>query len=352
MRAPIAPPDPTAFAVAGPQTPSHRCLDLPASAPPALITVVDTEEAFDWSAPFDAANRAVDHMASIHRVQDLFEAQGVVPCYLASYPIVSQAEGFRTLAPHVQAGRAIIGAHLNPWVTPPHREPLSAWNSYPGNLPCELEAAKLAELAVRIERSLGVRPTIYKAGRHGKGPNTEAILEDQGFEIDLSPAPPMDYRADGGPDYRHHPVRPFLFGRQRRLLCLPGTGAFVGAVAGLGPVLHPLLERREVAPLRPLAIASRLRLLERIRLSPEGFSLAEMMRLVRALLARGQRTFVLSFHSPSVVPGNTPYVRSDAELAAFLERLRAFLARFQGELHGRFVTPGALKAELERLAPE
>jgi len=221
-----------------------------------------------------------------------------------------------------------------------------------GNLPRELEAAKLAELAGRIERSLGVRPTIYKAGRHRKGPNTEATLEDLGFEIDLSPAPPMDYRADGGPDYRRHPVRPFLFGRQRRLLCLPGTGAFVGAVAGLGPVLHPLLERPEVAPLRPLGVASRLRLLERIRLSPEGFSLAEMMRLVRALLARGQRTFVLSFHSPSVVPGNTPYVRSDAELAAFLERLRACLARFQGELHGRFVTPGALKAELERLAPE
>lgn len=207
-------------------------------------------------------------------------------------------------------------------------------------------------MAVQIERALGVRPTIYKAGRHGKGPNTEAILEDQGFEIDLSPAPPMDYSADGGPDYRRHPVRPVLFGRERRLLCLPGTGAFVGAVAALGPLLHPLLERREVAPLRPLAIASRLRLLERIGLSPEGFSLAEMMRLVRALLARGQRTFVLSFHSPSVVLGNTPYVRSEAELAAFLERLQGFLARFQDELHGRFVAPHAFKAELEQLAPE
>ena len=39
-----------------------------------------------------------------------------------------------------------------------------------------------------------------------------------------------------------------------------------------------------------------------------------MRRLTRALLARGQRTFVLSLHSPSVVPGNTPYVRSDADL--------------------------------------
>ena len=105
-----------------------------------------------------------------------------------------------------------------------------------------------------------------------------------------------------------------------------------------------------MAWLRAPAIASRLRLLERIRLTPEGHTFAEMRRLTRALLARGQRIFVLSFHSPSVVPGNTPYVTSEAELDAFLERLRRFLVMFRDELHGRFVTPHALKAELERLA--
>jgi hypothetical protein len=325
--------------------------DLPASAPPALITVIDTEEAFDWAAPFDPASRSVEHMAAIGRVQAIFDAQGVVPCYLVSYPIVAQQAGYRPLAPYLEAGRAIIGAHLNPWVTPPHAEAVSARNSYPGNLPPPLEAAKLAALAARVERALGIRPTLYKAGRHGKGPSTEGILEAQGFEVDLSPAPPTDCRADGGPDYRHESPRPFWFGRGRRLLCLPGTGAFVGAAAALGPALQPLLERRRVAWLRPVAIASRLRLLERLRLTPEGFTLAEMLRLTRALLARGQRTFVLSFHSPSVVPGNTPYVRSDAELAAFLGRLRGFLAWFCHDLHGRFITPHALKAELERLPP-
>jgi hypothetical protein len=283
----------------------------------------------------------------------VFDALAVVPSYLVSYAIASQEAGYRPLEPYLAAARALIGAHLNPWATPPQREPLSPANSYPGNLPRQLEAAKLVALSRQIERALGVRPTVYKAGRYGKGANTEAILEEQGFEVDISPAPAMDLRADSGPDYTRHSARPFLFGRGRRLLCLPNTGAFIGALHELGPVLHPLMERGSVARLRLPAIASRLHLLQRLRLTPEGYTLAELKRLTRALLARGQRTFVLSLHSPSVVPGNTPYVRNDAELAALLQRLRSYLTFFRDELHGRFVTPHALKAELEkRLALE
>jgi hypothetical protein len=330
----------------------HQFCDLPRSGRPALVAVVDTEEEFDWSAPFDRAHTAVGHMAAIHRLQDLFESLGVVPSYLVSYAIVAQEAGWRPLQPYVAAGRAVLGAHLNPWATPPFRETVNDVNSYPGNLPRELEAAKLAALCRQVERALGARPTVYKAGRYGKGPNTEAILEEQGFEIDISPAPAMDLRADGGPDYTRHAPQPFLFGQKRRLLCLPNTGAFVGWLHAFGPDLHPLMEHGSVVRLRLPAIASRLRMLERLRLTPEGYTLAEMRRLTRALLGRGQRTFVLSLHSPSVAPGNTPYVHSDADLAALLQRLRGYLTFFRDELHGRFVTPHALKAEFEQLAPQ
>jgi hypothetical protein len=330
--------------------PLHQACDLPESTSPALVVVVDTEEEFDWSAPFDRAGTAVGHMAAIGRVQDVFDTMGVIPSYLVSYAIASQEAGYRPLEPYLATGRALIGAHLNPWATPPQREQMNALNSYPGNLPRELEAAKLATLSGQIERALGVRPTIYKAGRYGKGANTEAILEEQEYEVDLSPAPAMDFRADGGPDFTRHSAQPFLFGQRRRLLRLPNTGAFVGWLHEQGPVLQPILAARAAGWLHLPAIAARLRLLERMRLTPEGHTLAEMRRLTRALLARGQRTFVLSLHSPSVVPGHTPYVRSDAELRALLGRLQGYLAFFRDELSGRFLTPLALKAELEQLA--
>jgi hypothetical protein len=94
--------------------PPHRYCDVPESGAPALVAVVDTEEEFDWSAPFDRANTAVGHMAAIHRVQEVFDALGVVPSYLVSYSIVAQKAGYRHLDPYVAAGRAVIGAHLNP----------------------------------------------------------------------------------------------------------------------------------------------------------------------------------------------------------------------------------------------
>ena len=60
-----------------------------------------------------------------------------------------------------------MGAHLHPWVTPPHEEVVCLVNSYPCNLPDDLERRKLRVLSDAIEARLGRRATVYKAGRHG-----------------------------------------------------------------------------------------------------------------------------------------------------------------------------------------
>jgi hypothetical protein len=53
-----------------------------------------------------------------------------------------------------------------------------------------------------------------------------------------------------------------------------------------------------------------------------------MCRLCRTLLERGHRIVTLSYHSPSLQPGNTPYVRDQRDLALFLDRLSGFLSFF------------------------
>jgi hypothetical protein len=313
---------------------------------PGLIVVVDTEEEFDWNAPFSRGATSVSHMAEIGRLQAICDRHGVRPAYLVDYPIATDPLSLGALRPLIAAGRALVGAHLHPWVSPPHEEEVSSRNSYPGNLPPPLEREKLARLATAIERGFGVRPRMYKAGRYGIGPNSFAILEELGFAVDLSPSPPFDYSAEGGPDYTRRGLAPAWEGPGRSVLSIPGTGALVGSAASRR--LYAALNAPPLRRLRAPAIGAKLGLVERIRLSPEGHSADDMARLVRALLARGERLFVLSLHSPSVVPGHTPYARTEAERDALLDALDGLLGRFMGEFGGRPTDPLAIHAEALR----
>ncbi len=315
---------------------------LAAEGPPQLVAVVDTEEEFDWSsATYDPATSGIGHLRRIGELQALFADHGIRPVYVVDYPVASQPQGVDALAPLAAAGRALIGAHLHPWVSPPFGEALSVANTFPGNLPPAVEAEKLARLTACIAANFGRRPEIYRAGRCGVGPNTFAIAEDQGFTVDLSVAPPFDYSHDGGPDFSRCGLAPRWVGRRGTLLSIPATGALVGLLPSPG------LYRRALAPrlrhLRLPGMLSRLRLLDRLRLSPEGYDVASMRRLTEWLLGRGQRIFVLTLHSPSVEPGHTPFVRDGADRRELFARLDGFCRYFFRELGGRAADPLALR---------
>ena len=74
----------------------------------------------------------------------------------------------------------------------------------------------------------------------------------------------------------------------------------------------------------------------------------EQRRLTRALLREGHRVFSFTYHSPSLAPGNTPYVRTQADLSAFLQRIDQYLDFFTGEIGGRAATPFEVKALAEK----
>lgn len=318
---------------------------LSVSAPPQLLVVVDTEEEFDWSR-FDRANTSVDAMGDLHLGQAVCDAHGIVPTYVADYPVVTQRTGQEPLRAFLREGRATVGAHLHPWVTPPFDEEVNAHNSYPGNLPAALERAKLVALTDAIERHLGERPRVYKAGRYGIGTNTARILEAVGYDVDCSPSPAYDFSADGGPDFARCDAQPYWFGDARRLLCIPTTGAFVGCAGALGPKLWRVATGALPSALRVPGVLSRLGVLSRIRLSPEGFALSAMVRLTRFLFARGQRVFTLSYHSSTLRPGCTRYVRTGAERTAFLALMNDYFTWFRGDFGGVPTTPLLLRQRL------
>lgn len=307
-----------------------------------LVVVVDTEEEFDWSKGFSRENTAVESMRWINRVQAIFDQYRIKPVYVIDYPIASQPDGYRPLQEFYHTGRCLIGAHLHPWVNPPFEEPINAHNSFPGNLPRSLEAAKLQILGDHIGEQFGARPTIYKAGRYGVGRHTAEILEEQTYEVDLSVSPGMDYSAEGGPDFTHYSAWPYWFGKRRRLLELPLTVGFTGAMRAWGTTLHGITSR-----FHGVRLLARLGLFERTRLSPEGHPSPQLIKLVRELHRDGLRIYSFAFHSPSVEPGHTPYITSQNDLEKFIANCHRFFDFFMGELAGQPTTPLELKNDLQ-----
>jgi hypothetical protein len=127
-----------------------------------------------------------------------------------------------------------------------------------------------------------------------------------GYRLDVSVRARFDYSAEGGPDFTAHPIEPYWVGEQ--LLEVPLTTCLAGS---LGRFASLARSDRLRGPL------ARSGLLNRIPLTPEGVPVGEAKEAIERLLDQDHVLFSLSFHTPTVVPGHTPYVRDAADLRAF-----------------------------------
>ncbi|OCC24947.1 WalW protein [Croceicoccus estronivorus] len=296
-----------------------------------FILTVDTEEEFDWNAPFQRSGHGLDHVPHLRKFQQFCEGQQVSPIYLVDYPIATSPAAVEILRDAVASQKAEIGIQLHPWVNPPHTEDISDFNSFAGNLPADLERAKFHVLRDRIIASLGVTPLMYRAGRYGLGPGTADLLRGAGIAIDSSVRANFDYSAAGGVNFRDHPVHPYWIGEGHHLLELPLTTVFTGPLRHLGSWLYPSLWRAPT--LR--GVMARAGLLNRVPLTPEGVTAAEAIRGIDAALGQGLPLLVLSFHSPSLQPGHTPYVQHEADVDRMYDWWREVL----GHLRQKGVRP-------------
>lgn len=319
---------------------------VPVTTTPTLVVVIDTEEEFDWTARFDRHSRSVENIGFQHLAQSVFDAAGIVPTYAIDYPVATTASSIGVLQPWLQAGLCEIGAHLHPWVNPPDEEAVTPHNSFACNLPAELMRRKLTALRDAITANFGTPPMVYKAGRYGIGPETPAILRDLGFLADASVVPHLDSTDKGGPDFQGLPDRPFM--TDAGVAELPLSVHFAGQLAGWGERIYPVISRLE--RFRIPGAFSRLGLLERLRLSPEDHSFADMRRQTEAALARGHRYFMLTYHSSSLMPGGSPYSRTTTARDALVGALTNYIDYFTSMSAWTTITTNNLAAQMRARA--
>ncbi|WP_254602840.1 polysaccharide deacetylase family protein [Sphingomonas bacterium] len=285
-------------------------IDWPATFGTRFTLFVDVEEEFDWSAPPAREHRATTAMAAFPAAHRRFADRGVALTCMVDHPIATDPRSVDILTQILRDRRSTIGVQLHAWVTPPFDESLTSVNSYAGNLPPAMEAAKIDAMTHAIQIAFGRTPLAYRAGRYGIGPATLGLLAARGYRIDSSVRARYDYAADGGPDFGAIGTAAY---RDGAMIELPLTTIFTGAARRGGARLYRALGGIPHAR----GLFARAGLLSRIALTPEDMPIADALEAIEIAVGEGVRLLNLSFHSPSLVPGHTPYVRDAAALRRF-----------------------------------
>jgi hypothetical protein len=307
---------------------------------PALLVAIDTESDNQW----DATSRrhpTFDNIYALERLHQFFQRLGVRPTYVVTHPVACDPQSSDVLRRLVASGDCEIGAHHHAWETPPCEPADADRHQYALSLPLDQFGAQLESLAGAIVTHVGVRPVSYRSGRFGLSAAHVSPLEQQGFRVDSSVSPLFYEAHKGGPDFVGAPPSPYFLSYDDA--AAPGTSEVLElpVSAALNRRVPDVLARWYGRAPWPYTTRRVLRLagLAHVRwLRPSYSSTEDMMALARDLVSRRVPLLNLIFHSSEAIAGTSPYNRTDADLAAFFDRLERFLRFATRELGAKPMT--------------
>jgi hypothetical protein len=309
-----------------------------------VICSVDTEED-DWEPRRDGVT--VNNVGQLPRLSELMGALNAPVTYFVTHAVAADAASCRVLRKLVDQGNSEIGAHLHPWNTPPLTESISPPNLMLNNLPASLQFSKLRQLTDRLGDAFGLAPASFRAGRSGLGSSTIDVIRRCGYTIDSSVMPFYDLRPVHGPTFVGAPNRAYCIGENGNalgpldagpILEIPVSSAYSRVPFERWDAIHRRLGSRVGRAIRLPGLAARAGLVSKLALKPELESVKDMLRLARTLIGQGCSHLQIMWHSPSLLPGTSPFVRTPAERDRLLARIRGFVEGLRQTGPVRFVT--------------
>ena len=294
-----------------------------------FVLSVDTEEEWDWSGPFPQHQFSVKNSRNIPKFQAFCDNLGIKPTYFVDYAIADDPDSVNALKVPLSKGNCEIGGHLHPWCNPPVEEDVSnVDNSHAINLPLDLVERKLENLNLKLEEAFGRKPRSFRSGRWGTNGTMLKLLAEKGYVVDSSIHP---YYADVPFSYHDAPDTPFwpsyecctTDGVQREIYEVPVTAGYNKPDFSFWNRLHLALSKPPFSHLRLVGILWKLGVMRKTQLSPELADADSMIALVKAALAGGHQVIHMYFHSSSLLPGAAPYVKNEADEAAFYDNIEA-----------------------------
>jgi peptidoglycan/xylan/chitin deacetylase (PgdA/CDA1 family) len=321
-----------------------------------LLVGIDTEGDNQWDAAARLDQR-FENLYALPRLHALFARHGVRPTYVITYPVAKDARSAEVLRALKAGGDCEIGAHHHAWETPPCTAEDVRRHPYASNLPRHQFEAQLSALTEAIEEAVGERPVSYRSGRFGFSAAHVTALEKLGYLVESSVAPLFYEAHKNGPDFVEAPLRPYYLAYDSatkpgssNLLEVPCSAALSRRLPASLQYAYARAPKNYTTKrvLRKLGIAH-------VRwLRPSYSSLQDMKGLARDLADANEPVLNLLFHSSEAIVGGSPYNRTDAELAAFCDRLERFFEYAVGTLKATPATFSEFRREFDcssHLAP-
>lgn len=296
-----------------------------------VIVSIDTEED-NWYRTRTGAT--VENIVELRTLAPFLDRLGARPTYFTTYQVALKAQAADRLREACAGGRGEIGAHLHPWNTPPLDEAFVPRNSMLNNLPADLQRAKVACLTATLAEVFGFAPRTFRAGRYGFGRETVGALLACGYRVDSSVSPFVDLASmDGGPSFVGAPMGPYYLAPDRHVTDPAPDGALLeiplsyGFNRGPFEFWDPARRLLEAAPWRWLhlaGLAARTGIVKRLALTPELTSVADMLTLSRRLLEHDVPHLHVSWHSPSLTPGLSPFGATAADVAHLYASIESY----------------------------
>ncbi len=298
---------------------------------PKLVITIDTEED-DWGS-YRLTRWTCENIAKIPALQEMFDEFNVKPTYLLTYPVATDEKAVSILKAISDADNCEIGVHCHPWNTPPLEEEWNAANDMLCNLPADAQYAKLKCLQENIRKRFAVEPISFRSGRFAYNTTVARSLRRLGYKIDTSITPYTNWPRGSGADFTNLSPRPFRFSSDNAfqqcadgdLIEVPVTVGFLQRNFSRSNYMLKALRRRPINKLRLGGILDRLRLLNKVWLSPEVSNSETMIRLAQIMRQNDYDVLNLVFHSPSLKVGLTPFTRTEDDEKRLHRHLREFL---------------------------
>ena len=222
-----------------------------------------------------------------------------------------------------QRRSAELGTHLHGEYAEPGACEPEVTSVFQRDYPMAVERAKLGSLTRSFRSAFDHAPRSFRAGRFGIGPNTIPILEALDYLVESSVTPSQDWSRAGavGLDFRRAPSQPYR--PDPALPWAPGASRLWEVPLTIRPrawsrvpVIGPAIARR---------LGGRW-------LRPTRGTGAQLIEIARAEIRearreRPHRPVVLNamFHNVEVIPGASPYARTEHGAQAIVARLVALL---------------------------